>query len=115
MLRPIVLLSIFIFAVTCVTFSDVDQKEFDIVAKRYAFEPAEITVHKGVPVTLKIRSTDVAHGLAVKRLNIATEVRKGGTATLTFVARDTGTFEGQCNKFCGAGHGKMHFTIHVVD
>ncbi|HEU5402088.1 MAG TPA: cytochrome c oxidase subunit II, partial [Terriglobales bacterium] len=52
-------------------------ERIEIVAKRYTFEPTEITVHKGLPVILELSSADVTHGLAVKQLGIKTEIKKG--------------------------------------
>lgn len=86
-----------------------------IVAKRYAFQPAEITVHKGQPVTLELTSADVTHGLAVKELNIKTEIKKEKTADVTFTPETVGTFIGKCSHFCGMGHGSMKLQIHVIE
>ncbi len=86
-----------------------------IKAKRFSFEPAEITVHKGQPVTLLIQSMDVEHGLVVKELGIKTEVKKGHTAEVGFVPDRVGTFIGKCAHFCGIGHGSMKLTIHVTE
>ncbi|MDT8067885.1 MAG: cupredoxin domain-containing protein [Terriglobia bacterium] len=90
-------------------------ERIEIVAKRYAYEPAEITVHKGQPVTLELTSADVTHGLAVKELGIKTEIKKGKTAEVTFTPETAGTFIGKCSHFCGMGHGRMKFKIHVIE
>lgn len=95
--------------------SEPGSEHIAIAAKRYAFEPAEITVHKGQPVTLEFASEDVTHGLAVKELGIKTEIKKGKTTEVTFTPETAGTFIGKCSHFCGAGHGFMKLKIHVIE
>ena len=48
-----------------------------IHAKKYAFEPAEITLKKGETVKLILISDDVAHGLEVKGLKLKSDMPKG--------------------------------------
>src|SRR5258708_492534 len=45
-------------------------RRIEVVAKRFAFEPGEITLKKGEPVVLVLKSTDVAHGLRFRELNL---------------------------------------------
>ena len=85
-----------------------------ITAKRYSFEPAEITVKKGETVDLALTSSDVAHGVRIRELNLDLRAGKGKTADVNFTPETTGTFVGHCSVFCGSGHGKMTLTIHVV-
>ena len=89
-------------------------RRVEVKAKRYAFEPAEITVKKGESVELRLTSADVAHGLRIRELKIDVRANKGRTATTTFTPDTPGTFVGHCSVFCGSGHGEMTFTIHVV-
>ncbi len=86
-----------------------------VVVKRYSFEPAELTVYKGQPVTLELASADVTHGLEIKELGIKTEVKRGKPAEVSFTAQTVGTFTGKCSHFCGMGHGSMKMTIHVIE
>ena len=90
-------------------------KTIQVVARRFAFEPSEITVKKGQPVVLVVKSDDVAHGLRFRDLNLDVKVNKGGTAELRFTPDKTGDFIGHCSVFCGSGHGSMTLTLHVVD
>ncbi len=87
----------------------------EVTAKRFAFEPGEITLKKGEPVVLVLKSADVAHGLRIRDLNIAVKVDAGGTAQVQFIPQKTGDFIGHCYVFCGRGHGSMAFTLHVVN
>ena len=89
-------------------------RHIEVTAKRFAFEPAEITVKKGETVELEITSADVPHGLRIRELKIDVRVSKGKNGEATFTPQATGTFVGHCSVFCGTGHGEMTLTIHVV-
>jgi cytochrome c oxidase subunit II len=86
----------------------------EIHAKRFAFEPAEITVKSGEIVHLHIVSDDVPHSLVVKGLGIDATVTKSHPAEVDFTAKQPGDYPGRCGRFCGAGHGRMTFAIHVT-
>src|ERR1700761_7072268 len=76
-------------------------RRIEITAKQFAFSPSEITVKKGEPVVLVIKSTDVAHGLRFRELNLNVKVDKGGTAEMPFTPDKTGDFVGHCSVFSG--------------
>jgi cytochrome c oxidase subunit II len=86
----------------------------EVVAKRFAFEPADITVKMGEPVDLVLTSSDVNHGVRIRELGVDLRVTKGKKAEANFTPRAAGTFVGHCSVFCGSGHGQMTLTIHVV-
>jgi cytochrome c oxidase subunit 2 len=90
-------------------------RHIEVTAKRFGFEPAEITLKKGEPVDLILKSTDTSHGLRFRELNVDVKVGKGGTNEVRFTPNQTGTFVGHCSVFCGSGHGSMKLTLHVVD
>ena len=90
-------------------------QRIEIVAKRFDFTPGEITVKKGVPVTISLTSSDVDHGLKFKELNVSVLAKKGHVGEVTFTPDKTGTFVGQCSVFCGSGHGSMKLTLHVTE
>ena len=92
-----------------------ESKRIEVTAKRFSFEPSEITVKKGEPVDLVVRSADVAHGLRFRELNVDVKVGKGAQAEVHFTPSRVGTFVGHCSVFCGAGHGSMTLKMHVVD
>lgn len=85
-----------------------------IEAHRFTYSPAEITLKKGQPVVLVLKSLDVAHGLRFRDLNISIKVKAGGTTETQFTPDKTGDFIGHCSTFCGSGHGSMMFKLHVV-
>jgi cytochrome c oxidase subunit 2 len=90
-------------------------KTIDVVAKRFSYEPAEITLKKGQPAVINLKSADVAHGIHFKELNLQAKIDKGGTGQLSFTPTQVGDFVGHCSVFCGSGHGSMTLTIHVVE
>ncbi|MGA2249049.1 cupredoxin domain-containing protein [Terracidiphilus sp.] len=90
-------------------------RRIDIVSKRFSFDPGEITLKKGEPVVLVLKSADVAHGLRFRDLNVNIKVNAGGTAEAQFTPDKTGDFVGVCSVFCGSGHGMMTLKLHVVE
>ena len=87
----------------------------DIHARKYTFDPSEITLKKGEPVTLRLISDDVTHSLRVPSLKIDQEVSKDHPSEVTITPSSVGDFKGECGHFCGIGHGRMKFTVHVTD
>jgi cytochrome c oxidase subunit 2 len=90
-------------------------QRIEITAKRFQFEPGEITLKRGQPVVLVLKSADVAHGIRIRDLNVDVKVGKGGSAEVEFTPEKTGDFIGHCSVCCGSGHGSMVFKVHVVD
>ncbi len=100
-------------------YAPVDQAQttpqrIEITAKRFVFAPNEITVKKGQPVMLVLKSADVGHGMHFRDFNVDVKVKAGGTAEVTFTPDKIGDFVGHCSVFCGSGHGSMTILLHVV-
>jgi cytochrome c oxidase subunit 2 len=95
--------------------AEIAPRRIEVVAKRFSFTPAEITLKKGEPVILVLKSVDVPHGIRFKELGIETKAGKGQTGELAFTPDTAGTFVSHCSVFCGSGHGTMELTLHVVD
>jgi len=90
-------------------------RRVEVTAKRYGFEPAEITLKKDQPVEFVLRSADVPHGIRVRDLNLDIKVSRNTKADVKFTPDKIGNFVGHCSVFCGSGHGHMALTIHVVE
>ena len=90
-------------------------RRIEVTAKRFEFTPAEITLKKGEPVVLVLKSVDVPHGIRFKELGIEAKIGKGQASELAFTPDKTGTFVGHCFVFFGSGHGGMTLTLHVVE
>jgi len=89
-------------------------RRVEVTAKRFAFEPADITLKKGEAVDFVLTSSDVDHGIRIRELHLDLRAGKGKSADVTLTPTTTGTFVGHCSVFCGSGHGKMTLTIRVV-
>lgn len=85
-----------------------------IRAKKYEFIPSEITLKKDQTVKLELSSEDVEHSLEVRGLGINGIMKKGEVTDVIVTPTKIGDFKGKCGKFCGFGHGRMHFLVHVV-
>jgi len=97
------------------TAADDEPRRIEITAKRFSFEPAEITVKKGEAVDLVFHSEDITHGIKFRELDLGTEIAKGGESELKFTPDKAGDFVGHCSRFCGVGHGSMTLTLHVTE
>lgn len=82
--------------------------EVQVVATKFAFEPATIQVTAGEPVRIVVRSGDTAHGFAIRELKIDLTIPRGGEAAAAeFIAPPVGRYEIACSEFCGSGHARM--------
>ena len=93
---------------------DGEIKTIDVVASRFEFEPATISVVEGDRVRLRLRSADRTHGLGIKAFRLKTLIPKAGEATVEFVADRAGTFEITCSEYCGMGHSRMKGRLIVL-
>ena len=72
-------------------------REIEVVAKRFAFEPARIEVTDGERVRLLVKSADGVHGLQIKKFRVNELIPRGGEpVTIDFVASGPGTYEIMC-------------------
>lgn len=71
----------------------------------------EIHVPVGVPVLLKLESTDVIHSFWTPSLMGKMDLIPGRSTTLRFTADRAGTYRGQCAEFCGLQHAKMGMLV----
>jgi len=95
--------------------ADLPVHQIEIVAGKFAFEPATIQVTAGEPVRLVIRSKDTVHGFSIPKLKIDVRIPKGGDPIIVeFVAPTPGRFEIACSEFCGSGHGQMKAALISV-
>lgn len=91
------------------------QRTIEVHAKRFAFSPAEITVKKGETVALMLISDDVPHSLLIEGLGVNAAMVKSHPAQVQITPSKAGDFAGRCGRFCGSGHGQMHFVVHVTE
>jgi heme/copper-type cytochrome/quinol oxidase subunit 2 len=93
-----------------------EPRKIEVVARKFAFEPARIEVKAGEPVEITFRSQDTKHGFACKELGLEKVVfTKEEPATVAFTPDKPGTYPFKCARFCGLGHGKMKGEIVVTE
>lgn len=88
-----------------------EPKVFEVVASRFAFEPATIEVVEGDRVRLLVRSADGPHGVEIKAFNVKKAVPRAkpgdSPVTIEFVAAKAGEYPILCSEYCGKGHEDM--------
>jgi cytochrome c oxidase subunit 2 len=82
-------------------------REIKVVARKFEFQPATITVRKGEPVKLIVTSEDVDHGIAIEAFGIDQQVKARQTKVIELTPDREGKFEFTCSVFCGDGHPRM--------
>lgn len=92
-----------------------EPREIQLLAKRYAFEPAEIEVAVGERVRLVMLSADGPHGVEISKFKVNKEIPRGKKpVTVEFTATEAGRFPILCSEYCGDGHDDMAGTLVVV-
>lgn len=84
-----------------------------VTAQKFAFVPREIRVKLNQVVELQLVSVDTNHGFGLKRYGIRTELPKGQTVSVRFLADELGEFPFECVVFCGLGHFRMEGKLIV--
>ena len=92
-----------------------EPRTIEVVAKRFAFEPARIEVTEGERVRLVVKSGDGVHGIEIKKFKISKKLLRGGDpVTIEFVAAAPGEFPILCSEYCGDGHEDMKGMLVVA-
>jgi cytochrome c oxidase subunit 2 len=92
-----------------------DVKTIDVIASRFKFEPATITVTRGDRIRLRLHSSDRTHGIAIKAFRVKALIpKRDETVTVDFVADQAGTFDFTCSEYCGTGHAGMKGKLVVL-
>jgi len=102
---------------TTVAAQEPEPKVFEVVAKRFEFEPSTIEVTEGDRVRLLVRSADGPHGVEIKELKVKKAVPRAkpgdSPVTIEFTASSAGEFPILCSEYCGKGHEDMKGTLIV--
>jgi cytochrome c oxidase subunit 2 len=94
---------------------DQGERVVPIKVKRFEYMPKEVTLKKGVPVVLELKSLDVPHGFNLPDLGVRADVLPGQTARVRIVPKQTGRFVFHCDIFCGTGHEELEGAIVVKE
>jgi cytochrome c oxidase subunit II len=90
-------------------------KTFNVVARRFSFDPPTIDVTQGDQVRLVVTSADGVHGVGIRKFKVNQLVPRGGKAvTIEFTATEAGTFPIVCSEACGDGHADMRGSLVVT-
>lgn len=85
-----------------------------ILAAQYEFEPRCIAVPLNRPVTLRLTSPDVIHGILISQTNVNTMVVPGYVSQVHATFTRPGRFLMPCHEFCGLGHSAMLARVEVI-
>jgi cytochrome c oxidase subunit 2 len=91
-----------------------EEKVIRITARKFTYEPAEITLKQGEAVVLELVTADVLMGFNAPDFKTRADIVPGKVARVRLTPEKTGTFEYFCDIFCGSGHEDMSGTIRVV-
>ena len=86
-----------------------------ISASTFEFKPSQITLRKGVPVTLELISQDRHHGFKLAEFHLRADIQPGIVEKIRFVPDRVGRFTFHCHVFCGDGHEDMSGSLRVVE
>ena len=89
------------------------ERHFRIEASSFQYTPEAIGVNAGDHVTIDLVSTDVVHGLYIDGYDLNVTADPGQTATLSFIADQSGSFRFRCSVTCGALHPFMIGKLNV--
>lgn len=92
-----------------------DERVVRITAKRFEYDPGEITLKRGEPVILELTSLDRDHGFRCEELGLRADVKPGQVTRVRVVPQEIGRFPFACDVFCGDGHEDMTGEIDVVE
>ena len=85
-----------------------------LVAQTWSYDPGEITVPVGRPVTFRITSPDVIHGFEIVGTNVNAMIVPGYVSQLTTTFQHPGEYLLLCHEYCGLGHHMMQGKVIVT-
>jgi cytochrome c oxidase subunit 2 len=85
-----------------------------IIATQFMFAPHCIPLPLGRPVTLRLATPDVIHGILITGTNVNTMVVPGYVAQVHTVFTRSGELLMPCHEYCGLGHSEMWANVQVL-
>lgn len=86
-----------------------------MIAEVFFFDPSEVVVPVGKPVTFRVTSTDVIHGLEIVGTNVNAMVIPGYVSELTVTFHRPGEYLMVCHEYCGTLHHEMQGVLIVEE
>ena len=87
--------------------ADSQPRVIEMTARRFAYEPKEITLKAGERVVIAIRSLDFMHGMNLPDLGMRLDLVPGRVTRLDLHPTVPGVIDFVCDNFCGDGHEEM--------
>jgi cytochrome c oxidase subunit 2 len=91
-----------------------EERVVRILARKFTYQPDEITLKAGEPVVLELTTADVHMGLKCVDLGLRADILPGQATRLRLVPPKPGEFPFFCDVFCGDDHELMSGLIRVV-
>ena len=85
-----------------------------IEAKKFTYEPGNITLKLNEPVIFRMTTLDIVMGFSVPDFKVRATIIPGQTAELAFTPNRVGEFPFLCDVFCGSGHENMEGMLRVI-
>jgi cytochrome c oxidase subunit II len=85
-----------------------------ITAKKFEYEPPELTLKLNQPVVFQLKTLDVVMGFSVPDFGVRGTIIPGQVTEVPMTPTKTGEFIFLCDVFCGTGHENMEGTMRVV-
>lgn len=79
-----------------------------VIGRAWGYEPSEIRVPVGVPVTFRVTSTDIVHGFYIENTRVNLMLLPGQVSEITYTFREPGEHLLICHEYCGVGHHAMY-------
>ena len=85
-----------------------------VVARKFTYEPAELTLKLNEPVVFQLTTQDVVMGFSVPDFAVRATIIPGQTIEVPMTPTKVGEFIFLCDVFCGSGHENMEGTLRVI-
>ena len=95
-------------------FAQPKPREIPMLARKFTYEPAEVTLKLNEPVVFRLTTADVVMGFSVPDFKVRGTIIPGQTTEVAMTPNKLGEFTFLCDVFCGSGHEDMEGTMRVV-
>jgi cytochrome c oxidase subunit II len=85
-----------------------------VTARKFTYEPAELTLKLNQAVIFQLTTLDVVMGFSVPDFGARGTIIPGQMAEVAMTPTRIGEFTFLCDVFCGSGHENMEGTLRVV-
>ena len=85
-----------------------------MTARKFTYEPAEVTLKLNQPVVFQLSTLDVVMGFSVPDFAVRGTIIPGQVTEVPMTPTKVGEFTFLCDVFCGSGHENMEGTLRVV-